>query len=587
MVSPEAPRAWNRVIMVSDFHKLPRYQPRSFVPEGINFKDSQEVVGLFEKLLQRSINSAKELEQWLNDRSELQAALDQEGSVLYIRMTCQTDDQQRAKDYQHFIENVVPAIKPLDDKLNHKYLEIVKKFPLDKNRFAVYHRGLQSDTDIFRKENVPLQTKVALLSQEYQTLCGTMTVIFNGMEHTLPEMAKYLLDSNRDLREAAWRATGQRRLQDKTKLDEIFDQMLGLRHQIAVNTGFNNFRDYQFRVYHRFDYTPGDCRKYHAAVEKVVIPLWKEILEQRRAGMKLSAVRPWDLEVDPLGQPPLRPFEDVQRLIGGVGEMFIKTDPKLGEQFQEMKKLGLLDLASRKGKAPGGYQSTLAEARKPFIFMNAVGLDGDVRTLLHEGGHAFHALACAHETLFEYRHGPMEFNEVASMAMELLGGEHIDIFYSPQEVKRSNQNHFGDIVGTLVWVATIDCFQHWIYENPNHTPAQRNQMWLSIRERFGGNFIDWSGLEEFHKNLWHRQLHIFEVPFYYIEYAIAQLGALQIWVNAQKDKPAALAAYQKGLSLGGSRSLPELYQAAGIKFDFSEETIAPLVQAVQREIGVN
>jgi len=573
-------------IETMNFDQLPRYQPRSFVPEQINLRESKEVVGLFEQLLKRAIHSAKELEQWLRDRSELQTALDQQGSILYIRMTCQTDDQQRSKDYQHFIESVVPAVKPLEDKLNRKYLEVSQKVPLDKKYYEVYDRAVDNDIHIFREENVPLQTKVALLSQEYQTICGTMTVVFNGREHTMPEMSKYLLETNRGLRESVWRTTVERRLRDKDKLDGIFDQMLGLRHAIAVNASFQNFCDYQFRAYHRFDYTPEDCKKYHTAVEKTVVPLWKEILEKRRQEMNLSVLRPWDLEVDPLGQPPLRPFEGVEKLISGVKEMFKKADRQLGEQFEEMSKLGLLDLASRKGKAPGGYQSTLAEARKPFIFMNAVGLDSDVRTLLHEAGHAFHTLACAHHSLSAYRHGPMEFNEVASMTMELLGGEHIDIFYSPEEVKRSNQNHFEDIIGTLVWVAVIDCFQHWIYENPQHTPAQRNQMWLSIRNRFGGNFMDWSGLEEFHQTLWHRQLHIFEVPFYYIEYAIAQLGALQLWQKAKRSKAEALAAYKKGLSLGGSRPLPELYQAAGIKFDFSEKTIQPLIEAIRPHLVI-
>jgi len=573
--------------MISDFYQLPRYQARTFVPEQIDLSDVKEVVRLFEQLLKRVIHSAKELEQWLKDRSELQAALDQQGSILYIRMTCQTDDQSRAKDYQHFIESVIPAVKPLEDKLNRKYFEESKKFQLDEKYYEVYNRAIDNDIHIFREENVSLQTKVALLSQKYQTICGAMTVIFNDAEHTLPQMAKYLLERDPDLRESAWRAMAQRRTQDKNKLNELFDEMLTLRHKIAVNAGFQNFCDYQFRTYHRFDYDPEDCKKYHAAVEKTVVPLWKEILEKRRQGMNLSVLRPWDLEVDPLGRLPLKPFEEVKELISGVEKMFTKTDVELGKQFQEMNQLGLLDLSSRKGKAPGGYQSTLAEARKPFIFMNAVGIDGDVRTILHEGGHAFHALACAHESLYDYRHGPMEFNEVASMAMELLGGEHIDIFYSPEEIKRSNQNHFEDIVGTLVWVATIDCFQHWIYENPQHTPTQRNQMWLTIRERFGGNLIDWSGLEEFHETLWHRQLHIFEVPFYYIEYAIAQLGSLQLWVKAKKDRIAALAAYKKSLSIGGSRPLPELYQTAGIKFDFSQETIMPLMEAIRPHLATS
>ncbi len=567
-----------------NFEKLKPYQGRSFVPEKVNLRNKEEVVILYKKLIECPVHSPQDLEKWLLDRSDLEAAVDQEGTVLYIRMTCQTDDKARAKAYQDFIENVVPAIKPLDDQLNRKYLTAVKEFNAPSERYRLYNRTIQTDIDLFVEKNVPLQTKVALLSQEYQTVTGAMTVEFQGKERTLVEMSKYLFEPDRVLRESAWRSVAERRIQDKEKIDGLFDQMLALRHEIAVNAGFKNFRDYQFLSYHRFDYTPQDCRQYHDSIEKLLVPLWKKILDKRRDEMKLAKLRPWDLDVDPLGRPPLKPFSEVSELVAGVAKMFDNTDPDLGKNFKMMNDLGLLDLANRKGKAPGGYQSTLAEVRKPFIFMNSVGVDDDIRTLLHEGGHAFHALACADEPLYAYRHGPMEFNEVASMAMELLVGNAVDVFYKPEDVKRSNIMHIEGIIQILVWVAVIDSFQHWIYENPNHTREERAQTWLSIRQRFGTDLVDWSGLEEFHKTLWHRQLHIFEVPFYYIEYGIAQLGALQLWTNAKKNKRGALAAYKKGLSLGGSRPLPELYQAAGIKFDFSEQTIAPLVRAIAREI---
>jgi oligoendopeptidase F len=287
--------------------------------------------------------------------------------------------------------------------------------------------------------------------------------------------------------------------------------------------------------------------------------------------------------VDASGEKPLVPFKDAQELVKRTGSIFNQLDHDFGSQFQEMNDLGLLDLASRKGKAPGGYQNTLSEARKPFIFMNAVGIDDDVRTLLHEAGHAFHALACSKEAIIDYRSAPMEFCEVASMAMELLGGEYLSEFYNPQDLKRSNREHLEGIIQTLAWVANIDAFQHWLYEHPRHTADQRRQAWGSFYEQFGGKFIDWSELTEIKSYLWHRQLHIFEVPFYYIEYGIAQLGALQVWLNNRRNPKKALADYKHGLSLGGSRPVVELYRAAGISFDFSEGIIKPLIEAVTEE----
>jgi oligoendopeptidase F len=566
-----------------DLAHLPVYQKRVFVPENADLTDVSTVVGLYEKLEAKSISSAQELEHWLIERSELDAALSQAGSILYIRMTCKTDDPQIAGAYTKFIETIPPAIEPINDRLNHKYLDAQKQFLLDAKRYQVYYRTVKTSIELFVDKNIPLQTKVSLLSQQYQTMCGAMTVTFEGKEHTLPQMGKYLLETDRSLRERAWRASAERRIKDKDKLEEIFEGMFELRNTIARNAGFSNFTDYQFKAYCRFDYTPEDCKKYHETVEKLIVPLNGRILNKRKEQMKLKSLRPWDTAVDALGEKPLTPFKDAQELIKATSIIFNKLDHDFGLQFQEMNNLGLLDLASRKGKAPGGYQNTLSEARKPFIFMNAVGIDDDVRTLLHESGHAFHALACADEPIVDYRHAPMEFCEVASMAMELIGGEHLNEFYDPKDVRRSNREHLEGIIQTLAWVANIDAFQHWLYEHPKHSAAERREAWEELYEKFGGKFIDWSGLEEIKNYLWHRQLHIFEVPFYYIEYGIAQLGALQVWLNARRDPKKALADYKHGLSLGGSRPVGELYSAAGISFDFSEGIIKPLIEAVTEE----
>lgn len=569
-----------------DFEALKPYQPRQFVPLNANLQDLEQIKPLYQDLLSRNVSSAKDLEQSLLDRSELEAALDQTGSILYIRMTCQTDDPKRAQAYQEYIEKISPVISELDDQLNRRYLDLLKQYPVDEKRYGIYNRKIKENISLFVKENIPLSTKVSLLSQEYQTICGAMMVQFEGKERTMPEMGKFLLDPDRALREKSWRAVAQRRLKDKDKLEQIFDEMLVLRNQIAKNAGCRNFIEYKFRSLHRFDYTPQECKEYHRSIEEIVIPVWRKVLENRKKEMKLEKLRPWDTSVDPLGRSALKPFAEVHELISGCQKVFAQIDPELGAQFAQMADEHLLDLASRKGKAPGGYQSALQETRKPFIFMNAVGIDGDVRTLLHEGGHAFHSLACSSDPLLDYRHGPMEFNEVASMAMELLANDYLGVFYNAADHERSIKEHLEDVVFILGWVAIVDAFQHWIYENPSHKPQERREAWLTIYKRFGGDLVDWVGLEEEQAYLWHRQLHIFEVPFYYIEYGIAQLGALQVWRNAGKDLKKAVADYRRALALGGSRPLPELYAQAGIRFDFSAQTIRPLMVAVQKELGL-
>ena len=566
-----------------NFDNLPRYQKRRFVPDQANLGQANETVALYQKLLDRPIGNPAELEAWLLDWSELDAAVSQEGAVRYIRMTCQTDDPARAQAYKEFVETVAPAAKVISDKLARKYLAQRERWE-GGPRYAVHDRGLRADVELFRDANVPLQTQEALLSQEYQTICGAMAVQFDGQERTLAQMSKYLLEVDRSVRQSAWRLVAQRRLQEKDRLEELFDKMFALRRQIAANADCADYREYQFRAFHRFDYTPEDCLRYHDAVAQRVVPLWRKILLHRREQMKLDALKPWDTSVDPQGRPPLKPFEQASQLMERGQEVFRLTDPTLGEQFAQMRQMGLLDLANRKGKAPGGYQSTLSEARRPFIFMNAVGVDQDVRTLLHEGGHAFHALAAIDEPLLAYRSAPMEFCEVASMSMELLAGEHLSAFYNEEDLLRSRRRHLEDIIFILPWIATVDAFQHWIYTHPDQTPRQRRQAWEEIYQRFSGEVIDWTGLEEERAYMWHRQLHIFEYPFYYIEYGIAQLGALQVWVRAKKDPRQALADYRNALTLGGSQPLPALFQAAGLAFDFSQRTISPLVDAVEAEL---
>jgi oligoendopeptidase F len=396
-------------------------------------------------------------------------------------------------------------------------------------------------------------------------------------------MARFLEEPDRTVRQQAWELVANRRLQEAPNFEHIFDNMLGLREQIAKNAGFSNYRDYIFRARGRFDYAPQDCIQFHDAIASEVVPLLRQLHAERKTKLKIDSLRPWDTAVDPLNRPALRPFENVAQMVERTQQVFNRLDGALAAGFRTMQENRLLDLENRKGKAPGGYQSTLSEARLPFIFMNAVGLQRDVETMLHEAGHAFHALATRREDIYGYRNAPIEFCEVASMSMELLGNQFLEEFYSADDANRARRKHLEGIIDVFPWIATVDAFQHWFYTHPGHSRAERSTAWVSLTERFGGN-IDWSGLEQARANLWHRQLHIFLHPFYYVEYGIAQLGALQVWMNSKRDQAKALADYQNGLALGGSRPLPELFSAAGCRFEFSQKTVKPLIQMVRSEL---
>jgi oligoendopeptidase F len=567
------------------FENLPPYRPRSFVPQNIDLGDWKQIAPLFDKL-ETQIQSAKtaaQLEKWLVDSSELFAALDEEASRRYIAMTCHTDSPEAEKAYLHFVEHIEPEMKPRRFKLNELYLASPGRKELSKDRYLVFDRDTQVSVELFRPENVPLETEEAKLSQQYQKLIGSLTVQFQGKEQTLVQMGRYLEEPDRPLRQQAWELVANRRLQEAEQIENIFDQLLKIREQIAHNAGFENYLEYAFRAKGRFDYTPEDCLKFHEAIEKEVMPVLKNLQADRRKQLGLDKLRPWDLSVDALNRPALRPFEKVDTMVANTQKIFNQLDKQLADEFALMNNKRLLDLDNRKGKAPGGYQSTLNEARLPFIFMNAVGVQRDVETILHEAGHAFHALATKEEDIYPYRSAPIEFCEVASMSMELLGNEFIEAFYNANDAKRARRDHLEGIVEIFPWIATVDAFQHWIYTHPGHTRADRQKAWNDLMDRFGGD-VDWSGYEKARANMWHRQLHIFLHPFYYVEYGIAQLGALQIWANSRKDRQKALNEYHRGLALGGSRPLPELFQAAGCRFDFSRETVKPLVNLISTEL---
>jgi len=560
-------------------------KPRSFVPENIHLGDWASVKPLFEKLeaAAASIKTAKELERWVLDASELGAALDQEGACRYVSMTCQTDDAEIEKAYLHFVETLDPNAKPHWHRIKELFLGIPAHKELPSKRWMVFTRAVKNDVELFRLETIPLQVEETKLEQQYQKTMAAMTVPFQKKEQTLQQMGRHLEETDRTLRQQAWKLIAARRLKDKLKIEDIFDAQLKLRSQIAANAGLPNYRDYAFRARGRFDYTPKECDAFHEAVSELVVPLARETQKRRATLLGVETLRPWDLAVDVRNRQPLRPFSDTETMVEKCHAIFRKIDPVLADEFELMRKHGLLDLDSRKGKAPGGYQCSLEEARLPFIFMNAVGLQRDVDTMLHEAGHAFHALAAREEPLLSYRSAPIEFCEVASMSMELLGSPHLTEFYSPEDAARARRTHFEGIIALLPWVATIDAFQHWIYTHEGHSREERKATWLGLLDRFGG-IESFSGYEDARAAMWHRQGHLFGMPFYYIEYGIAQLGALQLWLNSKKDLGSAVANYRKALALGGSRPLPELFKAAKIKFDFGPKAVKPLIEEIQKEL---
>ncbi len=568
------------------FGSLPPHTPRHFVPADANFNDWPQLGALFDQLEARfaGATTVAALEQTLLAWGELSAAIDEDSSRRYIAMTCHTDSAEAKKSYLDFVEEIEPRLKPRQFKLAQLFLQHPQRASLPKHRYEVYDRETAVHVELFREQNIPIETEETKLGQQYQELCGAMTVQFRGEERTLPQMARHLEEPDRALRQEAWELVAKRRLQDAPKIEDIFDGLSEQRARIAANAGFANYRDYAFRSRCRFDYTPDHCLEFHAAIESEIVPVVRELQEVRRTQLRLDTLRPWDLDVDPFNRAPLRPFTDVGDMVNRTQKIFDHLDGGLAGGFRQMQDLRLLDLDNRKGKAPGGYQSTLNESRLPFIFMNAVGVQRDVETMLHEAGHAFHALATRGEDFYSYRHAPIEFCEVASMSMELLGNEHLEEFYSVPDANRARRTHLEGIVKFFPWMATIDAFQHWIYSHPGHTRAERTAAWLALMDRFGG-LVDWSGHEAARANLWHRQLHIFLHPFYYVEYGIAQLGALQVWANSRRDQAGSLSAYQRALALGGSRPLPELFRTAGCTFEFTAKAIRPLMQLVRGELA--
>jgi oligoendopeptidase F len=448
-------------------------------------------------------------------------------------------------------------------------------------------RGIKSDIEIFREENIPLGVEQTKLVTKAQGITGAMTVVFEGKERTFPEMRGFLESNDRIQRENAWKSMVKRWMENSEELSDIFDELISIRHKIALNSGFKSYTDYMFRAMHRFDYTVEDCLTFHESIEQVCMPIVKKINSERIASFDLKILSPWDVNEksgsgpDIAGKNPLRPFDNVDEMVNKLSELFHNMSNDLGTKFDKLVEMDTLDLETRKGKAPGGYQYYLEKSRIPFIFMNAAGLQGDLETMIHESGHAFHSLYCGHLDLIDERDYPIEFAEVASMSMELLTQPNWNIFYEKQEdANRAKISHLEGVVFLLPWIATIDAFQHWIYANPGHTREERKIQWISLRERFGSE-MNWEDHEDFRELSWQQQGHLFGVPFYYVEYGIAQLGALQLWQTHRKNPEKALKDYSNAMELGNTKTLPDLFAAAELKLGFDEKHLQSLIGEVE------
>lgn len=554
---------------------------------------------LIAELKSRPVSSADELVGWILDRSELDAACSEARANLYIATSCDTEDRAAADRFTAFLEEVGPRLEVASFELDQKQVDLTGRFPLDEARYGVLTRGKRAAVELFREENVPIQTELAKLSQEYGKVAGAQTVEFDGRERTLAEMSVYLLSAQRGVREGAWRAIAARRLADRAELDRLLDEMIERRSRLAANAGLPGYVEYAFKEKQRFDYGPADCRAFWEGVERHVVPLVRRLDADRAKVMRVGTLRPWDLSCDPRGRPGLAPFKGGRELLEKSTRVMEALDPRLGammhrlgEGAQTWTGEGLvtpsLDLDSRKGKRPGGYQYVRDRSRAPFIFMNAAGLHRDVMTMVHEAGHAFHSILAEGDPLVDYRHSPIEFAEVASMSMEHLTMAHWGVtggFYADEaDLNRARREHLEDSITILCWIATIDAFQHWMYEHPGHTHAERDAFWVELDVRFGRG-VSWSGLEQERMTQWQRQGHLFSHPMYYIEYGIAQLGALQLWLTGvEKGEAAAVEAYLRALRLGGSKPLPELFKAAGLSTDFGPKTVGRVAEAVWKKL---
>lgn len=559
---------------------------RHFVSPELSIDAWEKIEEYYRNLLDRDITKKEDFMVWLKDISELEAILEEDMAWRYIKMTINTKDEALSKHYTFFVTEIQPKLAPFEDQLNRKlteneHTEALKSDPA----FAILFRSIENALNLYREENIPLQSQIAEESQQYGSLSAAQSIEYAGEKLTMQKAALYLKETDEAIRKEVFEKMGNRRREDVNAFDALFDSLLKKRHQVAVNAGFQNFRDYKLQAMGRFDYTVEDCRDFHQSVKTAIVPIVKKIQEERLQKLGKTAFKPWDLDVDPEGKAPLKPFTTGDELLEGSIRMFDRVDPYFGDCLRTMSEMGHLDLESKDGKSPGGYNYPLYEIGVPFIFMNAVGSQRDLVTMVHEGGHAVHSFLSRDLEITGFKSLPSEVAELASMSMELLTMDQWQEFYSDDdELKRAKKEQLETILRLLPWIAQVDEFQHWLYENHTHSATERNAHWMQLSNEYGTGLTDWSGYEYLLESSWQRQLHIFEVPFYYIEYGIAQLGSLSIWKNSLENKSKAIQAYKNALKLGYTRSIPEIYATAGVSFDFTEKNILDLAKFVQSQL---
>ena len=557
---------------------------RKFVPEKISWQSFSDLEKLYKSLLARKINSRQSLEKLIRDLNEIKIVFYEKRNRAYINMTSHTNNKKIQQEYIHLITKIEPKAKEYIFKIHEKILKNNKKYPLTSSKYNIYIRHLKNHFKLFRKENIELEKQEEKLANEYSKIMGNMMFSFRGKNYTTQQIYKFLENQDRSLRENVYEVLWNRIEKEIDGIYDIFKNQIEIRTRIAKNAHFKNYRDYKFEEMERFYYTPRDCLLFHENIKNNILPFVNKIMKRRKKALGIKNIKPWDTYVDIYGKNLLQPFSNAEELISKTISIFQKIHPELGRKVNLMNKRGMLDLESRAGKAPGGYMADLPETNLPFIFMNSTGIHRDVEILLHESGHAFHYFACTKQDLTEYHSSPHEIAEVASMSMELITMDYWDIFYNKKEdLLRAKIRQLEGIILLFPWISIVDLFQQWLYTEESFNRSSLINKWKELIDSLHP-YIDYTGSNFSCSYTWVRQLHLFEVPFYYIEYAIAQLGALQLWVNYKKDPERTINQYMKGLSLGGSKPLPELYEAIGIKFDFSEKMLKKLIDEVNKEL---
>ena len=561
------------------------YQPSNFIPKGTKINSWDDLKPHFDVLINREVSSQDDLETLITHYSELISVFAEDYAWSYINMSCHTENDDYVKTYENFASVIEPEFSKSANALTKKITSHPQFSELDSTRFGQLSKLFTRELEMFRDENVPLNAELSTLSSQYDQVAGGLTANIDGEDLPMPMAGTRLLSADREVRKNTWIAMQESRYAKKEEFDTLYSDMVKLRHKVAINAGYENFRDYQHDNLHRFDYTPADAEAFHDAVETCVKPLALSIHKKHceKIGLDLSDYRPWDGSGEPEGQTPLKPFDGAEELTAIAIDIFSILKPEFGENLKAMDNSNLFDLDSRKGKSPGGYNYPLEVTGMPFIFMNAAGTQRDVTTMMHEGGHAMHTFLCNEEPLVQYRETPSEMAETASMSMELMTSPYWDKFYNKEDHIRARREHLEGIITFFPWCATVDAMQHWVYLNPEHTTAERDSHFVQLTKRFG-TCVNWDSYEHYQRNGWQRQGHIFGVPFYYIEYGIAQLGALQVYRNFVKNNDTGLDGYIKGLKMGNSKPIPEVWENMGIKFDFSADTIKELMEFVQEEL---